>query len=410
MSESTVRAERLGNNFDVMRRRNLSLVFGRVHTLGAVSRSELARETGLNRSTIGALVTELVQAGLVVETDPGQNNQVGRPSPVIVPSDRIVAITVHPEVDSVHLALVALGGRVIRRVRYDTTRVPSAQEVVNIAAAVIDGMRGELDSTYRTVGIGVAVPGLVRMPDGVVTLAPRLGWHDEPLSEMLSDATGYAVFAGSDASVGAVAESMRGVGRGVDDIVYLNGAASGIGGGIIAGGVPIGGTSGYAGELGHLPVNTEGSMCHCGGIGCLDTEVTRAPLLELLGLTPAEWDQLEVALLARLGSADEEDPLAAVVERQLGFLAKALATIVNVFNPRLIVLGGFLGSLYMSAPEGLTAAVRSLSMTGPRESFSIARASLGIVTVGAAELAFAGLVNDPTASLQERQSMLSVDL
>lgn len=400
MSTPTLRPGRRGNNFDVMRRRNLSLVFGTVHTLGAVSRSELAKETGLNRSTIAALVAELVELGLVSETEPGQSNQVGRPSPVIVPNDRVVAITVHPGVDSVHLAIVALGGRIVRRIRYDTTRIPSAREVVNIAAAVIDGMRGELASKYRTVGVGVAVPGLVRSADGRVTLAPRLDWRDEPLGDMLRDATGFDVSVGNEAAVGAVAESMRGVGRGVRDIVYLNGGASGIGGGVVSGGILVGGTSGYAGELGHLPVNTNGVLCHCGAVGCLETEVTRAPLLELLGLVPAEWEQLESLLLARLATSHgDDDPLAATVTAQLQFLARALATCVNIFNPRLVILGGFLGSLYMSAPEALTEAVRALSIPGPRESFTIARASLGIVTVGAAELAFAALINDPAAGL-----------
>ncbi|MBC7762058.1 MAG: MarR family transcriptional regulator, partial [Candidatus Saccharibacteria bacterium] len=102
MTDATVRAVMRGNNLDVVRRRNLSLVLGRVHELAAVSRSQLTRETGLNRSTIAALVGELVQLGLVVETQPDPSNQqVGRPSPVIVPSDRAVALVVHPELDSV---------------------------------------------------------------------------------------------------------------------------------------------------------------------------------------------------------------------------------------------------------------------------------------------------------------------
>ena len=100
-----------------------------------------------------------------------------------MPNDTNVAITVNPEIDAVVIGLVGLGGRVIRQVRYDTTRVPSAREVVNITAAVIDGMRGELESQYRTVGIGLAIPGLVRADDGMVTLAPHLDWHDEPIGD-----------------------------------------------------------------------------------------------------------------------------------------------------------------------------------------------------------------------------------
>jgi predicted NBD/HSP70 family sugar kinase len=395
-----MKSELRGNNLDLVRRRNLSLLLGRVHSVGAISRAQLTKETGLNRSTIAALVAELVQLGLVLETDPDQTNQVGRPSPVIVPSDRTIAITVHPELDAVTIGLVALGGRVVRQVRYDTLRIPSAREVVNITAAVIDGMRGELDAVYRTVGIGLAVPGLVRAVDGVVKLAPHLDWHDEPLGDMLREATGYDVVAGNDASLGAIAESVRGAGRGVDDLIYLNGGASGIGGGVIAGGVLLGGTSGYAGEIGHTLVNSSGRQCHCGSTGCLETEVFREPLLQALDLAPSDSEQLETTLLARLDEARAHDPVAALVERQVDFLASALANTVNIFNPSMIVLGGFLGSLYAARPGRLIEGVRARAMVGPRDAVEIVHATLGssILTIGAAEIAFGPLIADPAGS------------
>jgi len=403
-----VRAELRGNNLDLVRRRNLSLILGRVHALGAVSRAQLTRETGLNRSTIAALVAELVQLGLVLETEPDQTNLVGRPSPVIVPSDRTVAITVNPEIDAVSIGLVALGGRVIRQTRHDTDHIPTAREVVDITAAAIDGMRGELEGTYRTVGIGLAIPGLVRADDQLVTLAPHLDWHNEPVGDMLRAATGYDVVAGNDASLGAIAESMRGAGRGIDDLVYLNGGASGIGGGIITGGVLLGGTSGYAGEIGHTLVNSSGAACHCGASGCLETEVSRGPLLDVLGLDRPEL--LEAALLERYAAGDPD--VVALVDRQSAFLARALANTVNVLNPRLIVLGGFLGSLYAAAPEALSAAVASLALVGPRSEVQLARATLGnaILTVGAAEIAFAKLIDDPAASAVSDKDPTSASL
>jgi predicted NBD/HSP70 family sugar kinase len=387
-------AELRGNNLDAVRRGNLSLVLGRVHTLGAVSRAQLTRETGLNRSTIAALVAELVQLGLVVETEPDQTNQVGRPSPVIVPNDRVVAITVHPELDAVTIGLVALGGRVLRSVRYPTVRIPTAKEAVNVATAVIAGMRGELDGTHLVAGIGLAVPGPVR-GDGVVTLAPHLDWHDEPVGRMLQDATGYPVLAANDASLGAIAESVRGAGRGVAELVYLNGGASGIGGGIITRGELLTGRSGYAGEIGHTLVHSDGILCHCGATGCLETEVTRAELLAVLGLDDEGSERLEQVLVER----SAEPAVAAVVERQLGYLGRALANVVNVFNPELIVLGGFLGPLYAADPGRLEDVVRSIAMTGLRDDVRFARSELGpdLLAVGAAELSFGPLIADPAS-------------
>ena len=397
MSDATLgRVSARGNNLDQVRRRNLSIVLTLVHSSRGLSRAELTRATGLNRSTIAALVGELVDLGLVLEGAPDPTNMVGRPSATVLPNPATVAVTVHPELDAVVVGLVALGGTVLRRIRYDTVRVPTAQEVVNIVSAIVEGMRGELSTAFRTVGIGLAIPGLVRTDDGVVSIAPHLGWTDEPVARMLEDATGYPVVSANDATIGAIAESTFGAGRGVDELIYLNGGASGIGGGVVMAGGLLGGAYGFAGELGHTLVNSAGVECHCGASGCLETEVSRDPLLVACGLGAAQADQLDDVLAARYADTASVREL---VDRQIGFLGIALRGAINMFNPALIVLGGFLGSLYRAAPEALESAAISMAMRGSREGVRIERAELGgdILTVGAAELVFAPLLADPTS-------------
>jgi predicted NBD/HSP70 family sugar kinase len=394
---TTGRASSRGNNLDQVRRRNLSLVLTLVHSHRGMSRAELTRATGLNRSTIAALVAELVEQRLVIESAPDPTNQVGRPSAMVLPDPATVAITVHPELDAVVVGLVSLGGEVARRIRYDTVRVPTAQEVVNIVTAIVEGMRTELDTSFRTVGIGLAIPGLVRTADGVVSIAPHLGWRDEPVAHMLEEATGFPVFSANDATIGAIAESTFGAGRGVTDLIYLNGGASGIGGGIVVDGVLLGGAAGFAGELGHTLVRSDGDECHCGATGCLETEVSRDPLLAACGLTAVEAHRLDDVLAERYAS----DPtVRALVDRQIGYLGVALRGAINVFNPSVIVLGGFLGSLYRAAPAALEAAAIGTAMRGARDNVRIEHAALGgdILTVGAAELVFAPLLADPTAT------------
>ncbi|WP_382303985.1 ROK family protein [Herbiconiux sp. UC225_62] len=405
VSDSTklpVRSGARGNNLDDVRRNNLSAVLNLVHTTGAVTRAQLTRETGLNRSTIGALVGELVTLHLVEETEPDTTNQVGRPSLMIKPGRRTVALAVNPELDAVTIGLVALGGQVIKRIRYDTVRVPSVEEVVNIVSAVVAGMRDELESNYKTIGVGLAVPGLVRAGDGLVNLAPHLGWHHAPLSEMLEQSLRLPVHAANDAAVGALGESIFGSGRGVRNLVYLNGGASGIGGGVVNNGVLLTGESGYAGELGHTLVNSNGELCHCGAYGCLETEVKRQPLLDALGLPVNRVEELDEVLRERLADPAGADPdLVALVNRQLDFLSITIRNAVNLFNPELIVLGGFLGSLYESAPERLEGAVARSAMLGSGETARITRSSLGrdLLVVGAAQLAFAPLLADPAGAL-----------
>lgn len=386
-----------GTNLDAVRRHNLGTVLGMVHYGGAVPRSALTQATGLNRSTVGALVGELVELGLVAERGPETSNRVGRPSPVVVADSRVVALAVNPEIDAVTVGVVGLDGSVHRLVRYPAGHVPTSEEAAAIAAAVIDGLRPALAEATRIVGIGVVVPGLVRESDGVVRLAPHLEWVDEPFAAQLAAATGLPVHAANDARSGANAERLFGAGRGADHLVYLNGGASGIGAGVIVGGEPLTGVSGYAGELGHTLVNSAGIRCHCGAIGCLETEVSQEALLQVLGLAAADPDELDRALAAAVEAGEAE--VVAEIDRQLGFLATALRTATNVFNPELIVLGGFLGSLYAVAPERLSALVAEQALGASGEHVTIVRAELGsrILMIGAAELAFAPLLAAPSA-------------
>lgn len=379
---------------DSVRRRNLSELLRLAHTAGPVARAALTRITGLNRSTVGALVGELESLGLVLESEPGADGRVGRPSPVVTANPRVVSVAVNPEIDAITVGFVGLGGVVHRRIRVETDRIPSAADAVEIVLSVLEDHSGELAAFDRVTGVGVAVPGLVRDTDGLVRLAPHLEWTDEPIARMLREATGLPVHAANDARLGANAERLFGAGRSSAHLVYVNGGASGIGGGFVVGGVPLSGAGGYAGEIGHTLVNSAGVRCHCGASGCLETEVSQAALRRALGVDASDPAELEAALLG-----DRSARAAGEVERQLGFLAVALRTAVNVFNPERIVLGGFLASLTEYAPGRLTALVSGQALPAADEAVRIVRSALGAdrLMVGAAETAFSVLLADPAA-------------
>jgi predicted NBD/HSP70 family sugar kinase len=395
-----------GSNLDNVRQHNLSTVLSLVHLNGALSRAQVTRATGLNRSTVAALGAELVQLGLVVENEP-VGNQIGRPSPVLAPGPGSVVLAVNPDLDSVQIGVIGLGGQVLRSITYETTHVPTAAEVVNVVSAVLSGMREDLEAEGRILGVGLAVPGLVRESDGLVVDAPHLGWVGEPFARMIGDALKVPVFAANDAQVGATAQWAFGAGRDAADMLYLYGGASGIGGGLVVGGKLVSGVNGFAGQIGHMLVDSSGTVCDCGSVGCLEAQVTRRQLLDAVGLTNAEAPRLEEVLTQRLREEEHSGPIRALVERQIELLAVALKNVVNLINPHLIVLGGFLGVLLEVAPDELAAAVARGSIRGPRSDVSIRRADLGadILLVGAAELVFHELVLDPAgyvASLDRR--------
>ena len=382
----------LGNNLDSVRRHNLSMILDLVHRQGAVSRSSLTRATGLNRSTVAALVAELVALELVVESEPDATNSVGRPSPQVRPRTDRVAIAVNPEVDAITVGVVGFGGVVIHRVRRVVDHAVTAAEAVTLIAAIVKELETGVLVGKRVIALGLAIPGLVRANDGLVRWAPHLEWFDEPIGDSLQRATGYPVVAGNDANLGALAEHIFGAGRGVRDLVYLNGGASGIGGGVIANGAPLGGVGGYAGEFGQNRPGFTNGADRTTPNGTLEVEVSRSRLLEVVGLTSADEPQLQQALL---GSTDEL--VRSELDRQVRILSVALSNAINVLNPEVVVLGGFLAALYAWDAPTLERLVAEQAVAAPFEGVRIAPAELGadLLMIGAAQRAFESVLEDP---------------
>ncbi|MGM7670951.1 ROK family transcriptional regulator [Microbacterium sp. A93] len=377
-----------------VRRKNLGEVLRLVHQEGSRSRARITAETGLNRSTVADLVTGLVTAGLVREQSPDPTRRVGRPSPVVSANPDIVAIGVNPEVDAIEIGAVSFGGGLRERTRVALDNVPSAADAVAIVARVVQQWQQDALKDCRIVGVGVAVPGLVRALDGVVRLAPHLGWRDEDIATPLADALGLPVAVDNDASLGARAERLFGAAREHRDVVYLNGGASGIGGGLILDGNLIGGAGGYAGEWGQTRPGITANADRATDDGVLEDEVNRARLLRAAGLGAADDAVLTAALI---GSEDID--VRAEVGRQRRILTASLGNAVNVLNPSAVVLGGFLSILREYDAQSFDAEVRERSLAAAAEQVEIQSAALGRdrLLIGAAEAAFAPLLAAPLA-------------
>ncbi|MBD8219907.1 ROK family transcriptional regulator [Microbacterium sp. CFBP 13617] len=371
-----------GTRGDGMRRANLSLVLRTVHREGPRSRAALTEATGLNRSTIADLVGELQRGGLVIERASDTQGRVGRPSPIVAPDPRVVAVAANPEVDALDLAAIALDGTILVRERLDQRALLTPERTAEIIAERLAAWRHGPLADARITGVGIAVPGPVRASDGLVREAPHLGWIDAPLSQLVTDATALPAHVGNDAALGALAEYLFGAARGAHDVVYLNGGASGIGGAVIVGGTPLGGAGGYAGEFGQNRPGIVDIADRRAADGVLEDEVSRAHLLAAAALDGGD----DAALARALASI----PDVSEVDRQRRILATALANAANVLNPAVIVLGGFLAVLAARDLAGLDAAVRAQTIPACAEGLRLAVAELGEdrLLVGAAEAVF----------------------
>ncbi len=383
-----------GVGTEELRRANLRAILQTVHTRGPTTRAVLTKQLGLNRSTIGALTFELQSLGLVSEETAAVGGRSGRPSHLVVPREDNVVVAVDVGVDRISVALVGLGGEVLgRRDRGHQRGEHDVEHVVeSVAQMVEESLAG--DGGRRCLGVGVAVPGAVRASDGLVQFAPNLGWFEAPFTELLAKRLDKPVSTGNDANLGVLAEHVRGAAVGYSDVAYLS-ASVGIGGGFLVDGRPLTGASGYAGEVGHMQVDSLGPDCRCGATGCWEMKVGENVLLQRAGRLAGGGPPAVAEVIAAASAGDQRaaEAVADVAE----WCGVGLRAIVNLFNPEVVVLGGTLAQVWRASEARVDEAMSRSTLMSPRADVRVRSARLGDDSplIGAAELAFGPVLDHP---------------
>jgi predicted NBD/HSP70 family sugar kinase len=394
--------EAIGQRSETVRRANLSAIVRELHLRGPLSRSDLVALTGLTRSAIRGLIGELVAGGMVREERSASAGTPGRPSPLVRPdAEDSVALALEVNVDSLAVAVVGFGGIVHELVRVDRPRAHlSLDEIVSDIVDLVAPMRSRLLLDDPLIGIGVAVAGIVRRTDGLVRLAPNLGWRDEPLGARLAAALALPapIHVANEADLGGLAEHRRGAAVGFDSVLFVMGEV-GVGGNLMVDGQPVVGAAGYAGEIGHLPVNPEGGRCGCGSYGCWETEIGERAMLVHAG-RPAAGGREAVAQLLEAAANGEREALAGLAHVG-GWLGIGLAGLINVLNPSLVVLGGLFEQIHPFVATQLADVLERRALPASRELVTIVPGTMGVdgPLLGAAEHAFEPLLADPAARL-----------
>lgn len=374
---------------DEVRRFNRSSLLRLLHTGGPATRAALATELGLNRSTIKMLVDGLAEDGVVEEKVPRLARGAGRPSLLVLPQPQAaVVLAVDVQVEHAGIALVGFGGQILGRNSWNLRgRQREPDEVITHVAESAAMLAQDLD--LRPVAAGVCVPGVVRRMDGLVHTAANLCWGEVALGQRLRAVLDLPVTVGNDAEFGALAEHVRGAGRGAADAVFVS-ADVGVGGGLIAQGALLRGSAGYLGEIGHMTVRPGGRMCHCGNEGCWETEVGEAALCRALGM-PEHGPRGAIVAELRELHGDWETHL----REYLDWLTLGLVNVVNILGPELVVLG----DLFTALPDGAVARVgdevrRRSMVSRALGGVRIEKSRLGadLKLLGAAEAAFEGVL------------------
>jgi predicted NBD/HSP70 family sugar kinase len=374
-----------------MRRRNLSRVMHTVSAEGPLSRAAVASRIGLTRAAVSTLVDELIRSGLLEELGPERPGRVGRPGSALAVSGHGPA-GIGAEIGVDHLAVCAvdLRGRVrARAVRHRANRDRAPEPVIEELTELVRRVVAEAEREgLWPAGLAVAVPGLVARDARTVVRAPNLDWHDTDIGALLL--TDIPLIVDNEANFGALAELWLGEST-PQDFLHVS-AEIGIGAAVVVAGGLLRGTRGFAGELGHVPVQPEGPACPCGGRGCLEQYAGEEAVLRAAGLEPGED---RVGLLA--GRAAEGDEDVRVALRDAGTaLGVALTGAVNLLDPESVVLGGALAGL---APWLLPSLEAELDRrtAGPACPVSVSRLGPEGPLLGAAHSVVRAVLDDPAA-------------
>ncbi|MEV8434263.1 ROK family transcriptional regulator [Streptomyces chartreusis] len=381
----------LPNTQQGMRRRNLASVMHTVSAEGPLSRAAVASRIGLTRAAVSTLVDELIRSGLLEELGPERPGRVGRPGSALAVSGHGPA-GIGAEIGVDHLAVCAvdLRGEVrARAVRHGANRGRAAGPVIEELDALVRKVVAEAEREgLWPAGLAVAVPGLVARDTRTVVRAPNLDWRDTDLAELLP--TDFPLTVGNEADFGALAELWLGDGT-PRDFLHVS-AEIGIGAAVVVDGGLLRGTRGFAGELGHVPVEPYGPECPCGGRGCLEQYAGEEAVLRAAGLEPGED---RVGLLATRAAEGDEDVRRALRDAGTA-LGIALTGAANLLDPESVVLGGALAGL---APWLLPSLEDELDRrtAGPACPVSVSRLGPEGPLLGAAHSVVRGVLDDPVA-------------
>lgn len=344
-----------------IRERNSAIVMNHLWSAGSPSsRSSLVAASGLNKGTVGSLLTQLADWGFA-KVSGISSKHPGRPGILYeVNPDGGRVIGAEIGVGFLSLIVSDMVANVVWRKKLEKTdagedfvSLGEAQLMAHLECLVEEAISHATQKGHRLLGMGVGVPGLVESSTGALLFAPNLHWRNVPVSKHLRERFGIPVVVANEAKAAALAEWMFGEAKGIDDFVYLS-AGVGLGGGLMINRHLYGGIGGFAGEVGHMTIIPDGPLCNCGNKGCWEVLVGPMAILEkvrseaalghahsMLAKCDNKVEAIGITEIQEAAQAGE--PVVIETLGQVGrILGIGIANLINVFNPRLVVLGGVL--------------------------------------------------------------------
>lgn len=372
----------------------------------AVSRAELATRTGLGRATVSRLTQELVEGRLLAEGEPVATDQRGRPAtPLELARGTVAGVGLEVNVWYAAGRALDLAGETVGEFRLtgDFRAADAATILGRLGEEAARLVRGLRERGMAVCGAALAIPGMVSASGDRLSVAPNLGWRElRPLSLLGDtwDAVGVPIVASNDANLQATTVAYRRPGQIADHSPFLYLAGDiGIGGALVRDGRTDAGEHGWAGEIGHVSIEPEGTPCHCGSTGCLETYAGQATLMAAIGLTPQDGVE---HLVAHLEAGDTR--AVAAVKRAGWALGVGIANILNFADVSRVVLGTSLGRLLPWLEPHISPQLRRRVLGAPGRDLVLTQGTdlAAPACTGGALSVLNRVIDDPAAHLDAR--------
>ncbi|MDR6227216.1 ROK family transcriptional regulator [Desmospora profundinema] len=376
-------------SFRWMKSINKSTILNVIRLHGPISRAEIAKMTTLTPPTVTNIVGELLESGVVLESELGESTGGRKPILLTINPSAFQVIGVYVSAHRVLGVVCDLNGKTVDEAEMSLSPQPTAESFLETVQEVIQQLEGGIKQRETPLlGIGVGMHGLVDSDRGISLFAPNLSLRNLPLRTFLEEHFRVPIWVENNVRAMVLAESWFGQGKGLDDFICVH-VGSGVGAGIFSARSLVRGPSYTAGELGHIIIDSSGPHCGCGNTGCLEAfasgpamerrarERLRAGAQSLLHERfEGRWEKVTGPVLTE--AAREGDPFSKEILAETGrWLGIGLANLVNLLNPRRIILNGGVfdaGSLVL---EPLENTVRERALSAPAEDVTIVVSDLG---------------------------------
>jgi predicted NBD/HSP70 family sugar kinase len=363
-----------------------------VKTHPGYSRADLAKHTGLTKSTVSLLIQELIEEGWLCEMDVQATKNIGRrPTPLMLDPARLALLGAEIDVDSLNVVACNLHGELLASKRVDYSHVSVEKTVEKLSGMVKDIHRNLLGQGRKVLGLGVGLPGVVDTSGSVLRFAPNLSWRDVPIEKQLRQGLKkqglgeMPITILNAANAAALSECIFGAEPHVGSLVYLS-IGIGLGGGIVLDDELYRGFDGMAGEVGHTILQLNGPQCSCGRHGCAETFVSQRAVSR--AVTGKMDEVLSIDELRELLARGDKKTGAALKTAGI-YLGSLLQNMINTLNPKVIVLGGPLCSL-----DDMLIQTATESMALSKGEFDVYRTDIRLCRFGvnASAVGAAGLI------------------